>query len=885
MNKLKNISLKYKLLFLLIILPMTFLTAYLGIAVHLFKKDKIAYVFDSSLTVVRSISAQIRSEITYMINITRPIVGNYQFADNKFSVISRNIFNAEDSLRAFTLILTNANGKVIQGEVLTKGEVKIDLSLEELKMMKEEVQVNQISINPHKNSGLYYFAYQFSNESSDPSQVDIMVIGLFQSDGLGKVFEEQGSFSHYLINENGKFILGGGIKNPSSPLKESDLMSTPILQKIKEKKLEEGTEEIVIGGHTPILLSFNQVHFGNLMILTVVKKDDAFSALNILLLKSILFFFSLISLSVIVSIFASHSLTSRIRNLSQAVHEISEGNFHIQVTVDSGDEVGQLSLGFNSMAQKIAKLLDELKDYSENLERMVDTRTKELKQANDFIKTMIDSLGQGLLVFNEQGECLPIYTKACDELFMEKPKDKKIWDVMKLTGEKLTTFQNWVATLFKNLIPFQDMSKLGPTQLETSEDRHITLEYKPMEDDAQNLIGVVTVATDKSAEFLAKQEAKKNQEYSQMIIKIVKNKKQFVNFISEARTLINHMKVEIHNCQQKVREQGSQWVSTLNLEKIGLLLHTLKGGSGLYSMTLLKVLVHDIETGLTPYKKLLATVKENNQHEKTLVEYLPQLAQDVSSIEKTFETYIADFALFLGEAVVDGKYRLEVRYEELSNYAQYLSKIGKTNPLYQQFVNGFLREPIINFFSGFNDMIQEGAAKQNKQMNPLIFQGGEVKIDGVYYMEVLNNMVHIFNNIIDHALETPEVRQEKGRALAGTVKVIFSYLTEEDAPIGSAAKKIKIAVMDDGKGIDPQVIRQKLRKNGVPENKIEKDDALVIQHIFDDSFSTAEQITLTSGRGVGMGAVKSSVEKLGGSIFIISKVNQGTTTEIILPLT
>src|SRR5690606_11427831 len=94
---------------------------------------------------------------------------------------------------------------------------------------------------------------------------------------------------------------------------------------------------------------------------------------------------------------------------------------------------------------------------------------------------------------------------------------------------------------------------------------------------------------------------------------------------------------------------------------------------------------------------------------------------------------------------------------------------------------------------------------------------------------------------------------------------------------------LKIVVIDDGKGINPEIIRKKLRENGIPEERIETEDQKVIQHIFDHDFSTAEKITLTSGRGVGMGVVKEVVEKLGGVIVVNSEMNVGTQTQIMVP--
>lgn len=135
--------------------------------------------------------------------------------------------------------------------------------------------------------------------------------------------------------------------------------------------------------------------------------------------------------------------------------------------------------------------------------------------------------------------------------------------------------------------------------------------------------------------------------------------------------------------------------------------------------------------------------------------------------------------------------------------------------------------------------------------------------------------MHIVRNSVDHGLETADVRRSAGKEPAGTLKLSASY----------AGAQVVIQITDDGAGMNVERIRAKAIENGVLSGEKDHNEEEILQSIFAAGFSTAEQTTDVSGRGVGMDVVKRNIEKLGGTVRVTSRAGKGSTITIRIPLT
>ena len=154
-------------------------------------------------------------------------------------------------------------------------------------------------------------------------------------------------------------------------------------------------------------------------------------------------------------------------------------------------------------------------------------------------------------------------------------------------------------------------------------------------------------------------------------------------------------------------------------------------------------------------------------------------------------------------------------------------------------------------------------------------QGGETELDRTMVEEIADPLVHMVRNALDHGLETPADRAAAGKPELGTV-VLRAY---------HEGSQIVIELEDDGRGLDPEKILAKARRQGLVPPDARPADEDIFNLIFVPGFSTAEKITGLSGRGVGMDVVKRNVERLRGRIDTISVPGRGTTFKIKLPLT
>ncbi len=184
--------------------------------------------------------------------------------------------------------------------------------------------------------------------------------------------------------------------------------------------------------------------------------------------------------------------------------------------------------------------------------------------------------------------------------------------------------------------------------------------------------------------------------------------------------------------------------------------------------------------------------------------------------------------------------------------------------------------PIENMFNRFPRMIRDLTRELNKQVE-LEMRGWETELDRTIMDEISDLMVHLIRNSLDHGFEPPDVRRELGKPETGKL-VIAAY---------QRGNSVVIEVADDGKGIQRDLVLSKAIEKGLttPEEGKLLSDFQVYQFLFMAGFSTAKQVSDISGRGVGLDAVKSKIESLGGSVYVHSTPGQGTTFSLELPLT
>ena len=164
------------------------------------------------------------------------------------------------------------------------------------------------------------------------------------------------------------------------------------------------------------------------------------------------------------------------------------------------------------------------------------------------------------------------------------------------------------------------------------------------------------------------------------------------------------------------------------------------------------------------------------------------------------------------------------------------------------------------------------ALKQHKEFE-LVLEGQETEVDRTVIEEVAGPLLHLMRNAVNHALETPEMRLQRGKPSAGQIKLSAAY----------EGNQVVITVRDDGIGLDPERIRNEAIARGLIHPNQALDNNEIVELIFRPGFSTAEVLSEESGRGVGLDVVRDSVSRLRGSLEVESMPGQGTAFTMRFP--
>ncbi|WP_462157028.1 chemotaxis protein CheA [Pseudoalteromonas sp. GB56] len=182
--------------------------------------------------------------------------------------------------------------------------------------------------------------------------------------------------------------------------------------------------------------------------------------------------------------------------------------------------------------------------------------------------------------------------------------------------------------------------------------------------------------------------------------------------------------------------------------------------------------------------------------------------------------------------------------------------------------------PISFVFSRFPRLVRDISQKLNKNVELKIL-GEATELDKTVMEKISDPMVHLVRNSLDHGLETPEQREAAGKEPIGTVTLNAFH----------QGGNIVIEIMDDGRGLNTEKIKEKAIANGLINPQDDLSEEKVHELIFEPGFSTADEVSDISGRGVGMDVVKSNISDLNGSIEVASSAGVGSTFTIRLPLT
>ena len=217
--------------------------------------------------------------------------------------------------------------------------------------------------------------------------------------------------------------------------------------------------------------------------------------------------------------------------------------------------------------------------------------------------------------------------------------------------------------------------------------------------------------------------------------------------------------------------------------------------------------------------------------------------------------------------------------EGLQDHPALMNTVQRLNLLTSELQDQVMKtrmQPIGNVWGKFPRVVRDLSVACGKQVR-LVMEGQETELDKTIIEAIRDPLTHIVRNAIDHGIEKPETRLSRGKPAEGQLRLKAYH----------EGGKVWIEISDDGGGIDPQRVLDK----AIRMNLITADDAAglaeheIVSLVFLPGFSTSDQVTHFSGRGVGMDVVRTHIEKVGGMVELESHLGEGTTVLIKIPLT
>jgi len=258
------------------------------------------------------------------------------------------------------------------------------------------------------------------------------------------------------------------------------------------------------------------------------------------------------------------------------------------------------------------------------------------------------------------------------------------------------------------------------------------------------------------------------------------------------------------------------------------------------------------------------------------VEKETKLGVDVRSLQtiKVSIEQLDELMNLIGELIVNKIQLLKISSRHKLDFLNTtLESIDRVTSELQDLVMRIRMVPLEQVFNRFPRLVRDIAKRRGKKVN-FIMRGAEVKVNRTMLVEIGEPILHLLRNAVDHGIESPEIRKKNGKPEEGMVKLIAER----------KGNKVIITVEDDGAGIDPEKIKKKALEKGIisesEANAINTER--LIDLIFLPGFSTAEKVTETSGRGVGMDIVKTRIEALGGTVTLESSPGKGTKVTLTL---
>lgn len=528
---------------------------------------------------------------------------------------------------------------------------------------------------------------------------------------------------------------------------------------------------------------------------------------------------------------------------------LSKWGFQAGITIN----VLFLSLG---LADKVNFLLKELDSLNKSLEEKVILRTMEIKNYASALKNIMDNTGEGFLTFSDSLKVNYHYSLECEKIFKTKIDNKFFPKLLYPHNEKEEQFITRLLTKIFDATEearSQTLFSLLPSEVFIN-NKYISLSFKKITHNRRDLIMVILVDITEKHNLETQMEVEKNN--LRMIVKIISEHDTFFDIYKDFREFSSGLVYEIIMDEKKPLKN--------KISSIYRIIHTFKGSFSQFNMQNITTILHNLETRLSEFPE--GGTKEDAIKLISDANLQEALSEDTEKIKQILGS---DF--FKRENIINVE---KNRIKDIETRMSGIFASEELNIMLPE-IKKIRYKDIKSLLRPYQDYVLMACEKFEKYVNPFTIEGPDIPVDPENYNGLIKSLVHIFRNCIDHGIEPPEERSSLKKPEYGNISCRVEHLENN----------LIIHIKDDGRGIDLEKIKEMVLKNNLlsKEDLNFLSDGEILDFIFKDDLTTKENATEFSGRGIGLSAVKSEVDKLNGKIIVSSKPGEGTEFILTVP--
>ena len=547
--------------------------------------------------------------------------------------------------------------------------------------------------------------------------------------------------------------------------------------------------------------------------------------------------FVVLLLATVLAFFVARSMSRRVRSIASAAAAVASGEFGGELaSEDSSDEIGSLGRAFNSMVAQLRSLMDQIRkqaqEEQERLEGLVRARTSELGVRNRDLRLVMDNVDQGFVTIDRDGRLSDERSRRIEAWFGVPKAGQTLWDYLDAVASGFgTRVKIGFEQLAEGFLPTDVALGQIPSRFDVA-GRHHTLTFQPIENDAGEVTNALVIVTDSTAIIERERSQEDQRETASLVAKLVSDPGAVEDFLSEARETVARIE----------RRDGEHF-------EFGRAVHTLKGNASIFGLSSIATVCHRIE--------------------EQLAEGASPESVSLTELFGAFHRLEAKLLPLLDGLAVGGTRIHEEDREDLVRAI----RDNAPHSVLERIVKNWALERVDVRLARAAEYLKDLASRLGKGPVTVHVESERIRVEGNHWRIFWTELAHVLRNVVDHGIELPSERASLGKP--------------DTAPIHlrafSRAGDLVIEVEDHGRGIAWDQVRDRALELGIIKRK-DSPRSELIQALFHDGLSTADDVTHTSGRGLGLSAIRAAVVQRGGHVEVDSEPGRGTRFSFVWPL-